>query len=108
MHQFAFQPRAKRGAAHNSFIRAELSRATRFPRRRCDTVTALCRFTARGLHAVLVVGTPRIVEVTGAKCSEGKLGTEERFKKAKAPSSARVFETLNGVRETLTMINAGA
>src|SRR5258708_7729176 len=40
-------------AAHTSFIRAELSWATRFPRRGCDTVTALCRFTARGTSSRL-------------------------------------------------------
>ena len=40
--------REKRRAAHTSFIRAELSWATRFPRRCCDTVTALCGFTAHG------------------------------------------------------------
>jgi hypothetical protein len=30
----------------------------------------------------------------------------EPFQKAKAPSSARGFEILNGVRQTVTMINA--
>ena len=38
-------------------------------------------------------------------CSEEQM---EPFQKAKAPSSARGFEILNGVRETLTMINAAA
>ena len=42
-------PNENRRAAHTSFILAELSCATRFPRRCCDTVTALCRFTAHGL-----------------------------------------------------------
>src|ERR1017187_3296711 len=45
---FASQPREKSRAAHTSFMRAELSWATRFPRRCCDTVRALCRFTAHG------------------------------------------------------------
>src|ERR1700692_1818337 len=42
------QPRENHRAAHTSFIRAEVSWATRFPRRCCDTVTAWCRFTAHG------------------------------------------------------------
>jgi len=69
---FESQPREKRRAAHTSFIRAELSWATRFPRRCCDTVTALCRFTAHGdfmpssSFRTTSDGTPRIVEVTGA------------------------------------------
>jgi hypothetical protein len=33
-------------------------------------------------------------------------GTERPHPKAKAPSSARGFEILNGVRQTLTIINA--
>jgi hypothetical protein len=42
--------REKRRAAHAAFIRAQLSWATHFPGRCCDTVTALCRLTdARGL-----------------------------------------------------------
>ena len=45
---FESQPKEKRGAAHTLFIRAELSWATRFPGRCCDTVTTLCRFTAHG------------------------------------------------------------
>jgi hypothetical protein len=43
---FESHPNENRRAAHTSFIRAELSWATRFPRRCCDTVTALCRFPA--------------------------------------------------------------
>jgi len=77
-HSPASQPRENRSAAHTSFIRAGLNWATRFPRRCCETVTALCRFTA---HADFIPsssfnttsdGTPRIVEVTGATVTVDK------------------------------------
>src|SRR5260370_34676148 len=77
-YQFASQPREKRRAAHTSFIRGELSWATRFPRRCCDTVTALCRFTAHvdfipsSSFRTTSDGTPRIVEVTGATVTVDK------------------------------------
>src|SRR5271169_3809161 len=75
---FESHPKENRRAAHTSFIRAELSWATRFPRRCCDTVTALCRFTAHGdsmpssSFRTTSEGTPRMVEVTGATVTVDK------------------------------------
>jgi hypothetical protein len=63
---------------YTSVIRAELSWATRFPRRCCDTVTALFRFTVHGdlmpssSFRAASDGTPRIVEVTGATVTVDK------------------------------------
>lgn len=77
-HWFASQPREKRRAAHTSFIRAGLSWATRFPKRCCDTVTALWRFTAQvdfmpsSSFRTTSDGTPRMVEVTGATVTDDK------------------------------------
>src|SRR5271163_113104 len=71
-------PKENRRAAHTSFIRPKLSWATRFPRRCCDTVTALCRFTAHGAFipsssfSTTSDGTPRIVDVTGATVTVDK------------------------------------
>ena len=66
------QPTEKRSAAQISRIRRELNWASHLPSRCCDTVTALCRFTAHG--AVMPTSslrttsdaTPRIVEMIGA------------------------------------------
>jgi hypothetical protein len=79
--QPASQPIAKRKAAQISPIRMLLKRATRFPKRRCETVTTLCRFAA---HIVLMPsdsssvtsdGTPRIVDVIGATVTVDKYAT---------------------------------
>ncbi len=79
------------GVPHTSFIRAELSWATRCPTRCSDTVTALCRFTAHGdfmpssSFRTTSEGTPRIVEVTGAKCRDGNLGNRRDASKKPKP-----------------------
>ena len=65
-------PTANRNAAQTSFIRAPLNCATRFPKRACETVTVLCRFTAHGdfipssTAKATSEGTPRMVVVIGA------------------------------------------
>src|SRR5208337_1351964 len=89
-------PKEKRRAAHTSFMRAELSWATRFPRRCCDTVTALCRFTAHGDFMpssslrTTSDGTPRIVEVTGATV------TVDKYPMALLRVSTRAGRVLSG------------
>src|SRR5215471_1717357 len=71
-HHPTSHPTANRKAAHTSFIRPALNCATRFPNRSCDTVMALCRFTAQATFIpssscnATSDGTPRIVLVIGA------------------------------------------
>jgi hypothetical protein len=78
--QIASQPSEKRRAAHTSLRRSSLNRATRLPNRHCDTVTALCRFTAHGpfmpsfSSSATSEGTPRIVDVTGATVTVDRYG----------------------------------
>ena len=69
---YPLHPTANRNAAQSSFIRAALNCATRFPKRACETVTVLCRFTAHRdfmplvSHKATSEGTPRTVVVIGA------------------------------------------
>ena len=69
LHVLASQPREKCRAVQISRMRKSLNRATRFPSRCCETVTALCRFTAHGpfipssSSSTTSDGTPRIVEL---------------------------------------------
>ena len=62
----------KRNALHISVIRFGARCATRLPKCGCDTVTALCRFTAQGAlmpsssSNLTSKGTPRTVDVIGA------------------------------------------
>lgn len=77
----ASQPTAKRSAAQTSVMRALRNWATRLPRRSCETVTRLCRFTAHGpfipslSSSVTSDGTPRIVDVIGATVTVDRYAT---------------------------------
>src|SRR5271169_2663714 len=93
---FESHPNENLSAAHTSFIRAALSWATRFPRRCCDTVTALCRFTAHvdfmpsSSFRTTSEGTPRMVEVTGATV------TVDRYEMALSRVSTSAGRFLSG------------
>jgi hypothetical protein len=72
------QPSEKRKAAQISAIRDTPSRATRFPKRCWEIVTALWRFTAQSAFipssgvSITSDGTPRIVDVIGATVTVDK------------------------------------
>jgi len=72
MFHCASQPKENRKATQISPIRVAPSLPTRFPRRCCDTVTALCKLTAQGAFmpssssSWTSDGTPRMVDVIGA------------------------------------------
>ena len=85
-----------RSAAQTSLMRISFKFATRLPRRSCEIVTALCKFTAQGpfipssTPSATSEGTSRIVEVIGA------IVTVERWPNAPSRVSINTGRCLSG------------